>query len=172
MKKKVRRIITLILVMTLVLGAIQTGQVAFAQTAKKLSEDDFKFTGKYKSAVNHLFSKSYNEENELYWLCSLDTADEKNPAECLKTSRGITLTSTKQQVFKAYGKAKMKKISKKSKFYQISKKDWGKKSFALLKENLNRCVCYSCKWNDDTVSFRFFFNKENKVEIIAISKNL
>ena len=166
MKDRKKKAVAVLLMMAVLLGAVQTTQGVAVQAASKLTKEDFKFTGKYKSEFNEVI-----KGNRGFVLCT--SRGEKNPKKCFKTKRGITLTSTKNQVFKKYGKVSAKKLGEKTEIYKELKKyvkisSW-KKDFNLIKNE--KCAAYTYESESDTFTLRFFFDKKNKVNAIIVSCN-
>lgn len=159
--KKTIKILTVLILLTSVSLSVLTVP---AQAAAKLNKSDLKFTGRYKDNMN-----SVAKVQDASYMASSDISGEKTPKKCIKTKRGITLTSTKQQVFKKYGKVSLKKIKKTSELYYICENNMGDESLAIVEKE--KCAIYTYKSGSNTFNLHFFFSKEDKVDCIIISKN-
>lgn len=169
MKNTLKKVMVTVLAFALLVGAFAVpGQSALAakkqSEPKPLTKADFKFTGAYKSLANEVIKSGYD------WHCRyINSIDEEEPEKCIKTKRGITLNSTKKQVLKKYGKTSLKKLGKKTKLYKENKKIMDSQEFKMIKKD--KYAVYDYKSGSDTYYLYFFFNKDNKVELIIISKN-
>lgn len=164
MKDRKKKAVAVLLIMAVLFGTVQVTQKVAVQAASKLTKEDFKFTGKYKYELNEVIKGKRG-----YVLCT--KSGEKNPKKCIKTKRGITLTSTKNQVFKKYGKASVKKLGEKTEIYK-KLKQWAKAGDDDSKMIMNeKCAAYTYESDSDTFTLRFFFNKKNKVNAIIASYN-
>lgn len=164
MKDRKKKAVAVLLIMAVLFGTVQVTQKVAVQAASKLTKEDFKFTGKYKYELNEVIKGKRG-----YVLCT--KSGEKNPKKCIKTKRGITLTSTKNQVFKKYGKVSVKKLEKKTEIYENLKNLYNKfkKNFNVIKNE--KCAIYTYESESDTFNIRFFFDKKNKVNAILVSYN-
>ena len=121
MKQTMKKLMAVLLVMTLAIGVAQTTQGTMAQAAsKKLAKADFKFTGTAKETMNTVM---YNSKKSRCAWAGWDIREEKAPQKCVKTKRGITLLSTKEQVFSKYGEADLRKFSQQP-LYDYLKKNY------------------------------------------------
>lgn len=134
------------------------------QAASKLAKADFNFTGSYKSNMNAII-----KSKAAWTFYAVDTINEKSPKKCVKTKRGITLTSTKKQVFKKYGKASVKKLGRQTKLYKQFKKKASAQSLKVVEKD--KCAVYQYKSGSDKYQLHFFFDSKNKVEMIMVNKN-
>lgn len=166
MKQRLKQVLAAVLIMSLAFGVALVAPGITAQAAsKKLTKADFKFKGKYKSILNEVIETP----KQWGWAYS-NIIDEKNPKKCIKTNRGITLTSTKKQVFKKYGKVSLKKLDTKSKLYKRMKKsDVDYDGLKLFKNS--KCAAYTYKSGSNTYQLYFFFDEDNKVNCILACKN-
>lgn len=163
MKNTFKKVMGTLMAVALLVGVLAV-PTQKAQAASKLTKADFKFTGMYKSDVNEVFTTSYDWRYQL-----VNTIEESKPKKCIKTKRGIVLTSTKAQVFKKYGKVKLKKLGKNSALYKKYKKNGIKNCFDLFKNE--KCATYSYKSGSDTFKLYFFFDKKEKINTIIVTKN-
>lgn len=160
MKQGLKRVLTVLLIMSLSFGVALTTQAA----GKKLTKEDFKFTGKYKSILNEVITRP-----EPWGFAYANNIDEKKPTKCIKTNRGITLTSTKKQVFKKYGKVSLKKLDTKSKLYKRLKTSVSSDGLKLMRKS--KYAAYTYKSGSNTYQLYFFFDTNNKVNCILVCKN-
>lgn len=162
MKNILKKVMAGAMALALLAGALSVPPSA--QAASKLAKADFNFTGSYKSNMNAII-----KSKSAWTFYAVDTINEKSPKKCVKTKRGITLTSTKKQVFKKYGKASVKKLGKQTKLFKQFKKNASAQSLKLVEKD--KCAVYQYKSGSDKYQLHFFFDSKNKVEVIMVSKN-
>lgn len=112
MKNTLKKVMGKILIITLLVG-IMSASTQIVQAASKLTEADFEFTGNDKSHMNGII----DIDDQFVWRSIILDGD-KNPKKSIKTNRGITLTSTKKQVFNKYGKVLLEKVGKETLLYE------------------------------------------------------
>ena len=163
MKNTLKKTMVIVMAFTLLIGAFAM-PTQRAQAASKLTKADFKFTGMYKSLFNTVI-----EETTGWRYYMSNTIGEDAPKKCIKTKRGITLTSTKQQVFKKYGKTSVKKLGKNTILYEQCETELSAESFQLVQND--KCAMYQYSSGSNKYRLYFFFDTENKVEAIVVSRN-
>lgn len=175
MKKTMKKLVAVLLVMTLAIGAAQGGTAEAA--SKALKKADVKsFSGKNKKLMksikkaqtaSYCGSKIADSMYDSRWGICYAKHVSKKSKKILKTKRGISLYSTKQQVFQKYGKGKLWKYSHMELDY-----------FIEAPKSLNKFLkkCKYCNYNTEVGGhyyvLHFFFNSKNRVTAIGITKNM
>lgn len=162
--------ITIFLLLITILTIFESPSIANASSVKKLSVMDFKYSGDYKDQLDGNIMKYLDENNpdetgwSVAWYYVKD--EDKSQGGVIKTNRGITLSSTKADVFKAYGEKKLSKVNiKTDKFYTRHEKAQD------LFDNSTKYVQYTYKNDNNEYVIRFYFNKKNKINVIVYFKN-
>lgn len=166
MKNMLKKVMVVVMAFTLLVGATAV-PTQNAQAASEMKKADFKFTGKYKSNMNAAIKRTYGVAYDIGYSY-VNTNNEKAPKKCIKTKRGITLNSTKEQVFKKYGEVTLEKLKKSSPIYKGLKKD-DKNAFNLIKNE--QFAVYSYQYGYTGCDLFFFFDKKGKVNTIVAGKN-
>ena len=178
MKKTMKKLVAVLLVMTLAIGAAQGGTAEAA--SKALKKADVKnFSGKNKKLMKSLKkakTASYcgsTISDSMYdsrWGICYAKHVSKKSIKILKTKRGISLYSTKQQVFQKYGKSSLRKYTHQVNMTQDDFSDTPKS----LNKFLKKCkyCSYSAGVGGNYYVLHFFFNNKNRVTAIGITKNM
>lgn len=166
MKNKLRRVLTTILTVVIMVVSMGSAEVKSA-TPKKLGKSDFVYTCSGKKTDFLKFSKDHDYSYYVYASLTAQGNQCKGSIKDFKTKRKVKEGSTLAFVKKKYGNQKLKKIKSTTGFYKGVKYDAPQLDISSWKNYLT----YSYKSGKNTYNLIFCFNKKNKVVGILYLKN-
>lgn len=160
MKNKVKKLISLMLAVVVLVAMVPAGKVE-AKSPAKLSAKDFVFTGNGEKTD---FIEMSKNSTAYYGIWAKDVDSKIG----FKTNRGIKFGSTAATVKKKYGSAEKKTFKTTETAFKNVKYKAPGYDYSTWKSYLE----YSYKNGSDTYKIRFYLNKNNKVEAVFYLKNL